>query len=144
VRDLIDAISASMVAEVPGAADWRLRKHQPLWVSTVEEPTLYIYGVRSFPGEFRTTGSREDIYEIVVEYHEPATDQEGFERSEQAEADLDGLAQSIQSWADDHQTLGASHRLDYISTDYAPNVRRQLLVRAFQVTFQARKVALYG
>jgi hypothetical protein len=145
MRAYIDEIAASIVAEVAGAAGWRLRKHQPLWTTTEDVATLYVYGARRMIGEFRTTGSREDIFEIILEYREPADDQEiSFERSEAAEAALDEKVDALVTWADNHEQLTSAHRLDYVLANYAPATRRQLPVRAFEVVLQVRDVATYG
>lgn len=141
MKDIVNAIADSIESEI--AEEWTSQRHSPIWRNPEEGPMLYIYGTRRFPGEFRTTGTREDIYEIVVEVMEPA-DQSDLVREEEAELEFQDRVDQLVTWADSHQLIAdVCHRLDYVSLSYQDDLRRELMVRYARMTLQARKNAVY-
>lgn len=155
-KDIVEAIATSIQNEVADASEWKIVLHEPIWKNPKDGAQLAIYGLTEINatqaantggGGFRTTGYHEDITEIVVEYIEPAANsQRRLQRNEEAELDLYDRATSLREWSDAHEALPTVgvHRFDWIRTSHAPTVRQELLVRFFQLTFQAREVHSYG
>lgn len=155
-KDIVNAIADSIVAEVDGADAWTILRHEPIWKNPQNGVQLAIYGnveantlltANAAGGGIRTNGYHEDSYEIVVEYIEPAArKQKRGTRDEEAELDLYDRAEEIRAWADAHQAFPDvdAHRFDWIRTSHAPTFRQELLVRFFQLTFQARKLHQYA
>lgn len=143
MKAIVEAVATSIASEVSGASGWTIQKHSPMWRNPEMGMVLYVYGTRRFPGEFRTTGTREDIYEVAVELMEPAS-QEDLEREESAELAFQDKVDALVTWADAHEILGASaYRLDYVSLSYQDDLRRELMVRYARMTLHARKTAVY-
>lgn len=144
MKDVINAIADSLESEVGTPGGWAVQRFDPVWRDPSEGKTIYVFGTRQVPGEFRTTGTREDIYEVIVEAVEPSS-AEMLTRDEDAELDFAEFAQSLTQWADDHENLPPTiHRLDYTALSYAPDVRREAAVRYCQMTLHARKNATYA
>lgn len=143
MKEIVDEIASLIDSEVSEASDWLVQKHSPIWRNPEQGKTLYIYGTRRFPGEFRTTGTREDIYEIVVELMEPAN-QEDLAREEEGELAFQSSVDLLVAWADSHQNLGdVAHRLDYVSLSYQDDLRREMMVRYARMTLHARANQVY-
>lgn len=141
MKAVVNAVADSIESEIQ--EEWTVQRHSPIWRDPNEGPMLYIYGTRRFPGEFRTTGTREDIFEIVVEVMESA-DQGDLQRDEDAELDFQDRVDQLVTWANAHQNLGNdAHRLDYISLSYQDDLRRELMVRYARLTLHARANQVY-
>lgn len=140
MNDIINAIADSLDTATTG---WTVQKFDPVWRDPSDGNMIYVFGTRQFPGEFRTTQTREDIYEVVVEAVEP-NNAEPLARDEAAELAFAEFARSLVAWADAHQDLDDIHRLDYVGLSYAPDVRREMAVRYCQMTLHARKNATYA
>lgn len=155
MKQIVDAVADSIAAEVAAAHDWLVVKHDPIWRNPGDGKVLAVYGTRrqnatttaNAGGDgFRATGFREDVYELVVTYSEPATEQTAtLQRDEEAELDLYDVADALAAWADAHQELPEVDvwRFDYMQTQYGAEVNREAAVRYCTLTFQARKVAAY-
>lgn len=143
MNDVIDLIADSIEAEVATPGSWTVQRFDPIWRNPEDGKTIYIFGVRQFPGSYRTTGTREDVYEVVVEAVEPSNT-DALTRDEDLELAFSTFAQSLVTWADGHQNLGIIHQLDYVGLSYAPDVRREAAVRYCQMTLHARKSATYA
>lgn len=142
MREIVDAIADSIEPEF---SDFKAQRHDPIWHDPAEGRQLFVFGVRMFPGDFRTTGTREDVYEVAVRIIEPiATADETLVRDEAAELEFSELATTMRAWADQHQSLEGIHRLDYVSLSFAPDVRQEAFVRYAEMTLHARKNATYG
>lgn len=142
MKDIVNAIADSIEAEVD--QDFTVQRHSPIWRNPDDGDVLYVYGTRRFPGEFRTTGTREDIFEIAVELVEPAN-QDDLTREEEAELDFQERVDALVVWTDSHQLLeGVAHRLDFISLSYQDDLRRELMVRYARITLHARKTSVYA
>lgn len=156
-KDIVQEMADSILEDVADASDWTVQLHEPIWRNPEKGTQLNIYVMTETNapaasniggGGFRTSGYHEDTCEIVVEYVEPArrSQSKKLKRDEEAELDLYDRAESLRAWADAHQTFPDVdvHRFDWISTSHAPQQRQELLVRFFQMTFQARTVHQYG
>lgn len=155
--DIVNAIADSIVAEVEGADEWDVLRCEPIWKNPKKGKQLAIYVLTEAnaalsntagTGGFRTTGYHEDAYTVGVEYIEPAASSQArqLRRDEEAELGLYDIADSFRAWADGHQALpeASVHRFDWLQTSHAPAQRQELLVRFFQVQFQARMVHQYA
>lgn len=141
MKDIVNAVADAIEADI--SETWTIQRHSPIWRDPNEGPMLYIYGTRRFPGEFRTTATREDIFEVVVELMEAAS-QGDLNRDEAAELAFQDRVDQLVTWADANQNLGDDvHRLDYISLSYQDDLRRELMVRYARLTLHARKNAVY-
>lgn len=145
MKAVVDAVAESIVAEVTNASLWTVNKFSPVWRNPLEGETLHVYATTVVPGTFRTTGSVEDIGEIVVEYAEPV-ESDVLTRDETAELAAYDVADSLRSWSRDHQAFGSIgvHAFDFVRLDYASGVNREAFVRYCRVTFQARVTQTYG
>jgi hypothetical protein len=145
VKDVVDAVADSIVAEVANASAWNVNRFAPVWRNPVEGESLYVYATTVRPGTFRTTGSAEDTAEVVVEYAEPVYS-DVLTRDETAELAAYDVADSIKAWSRDHQAFGAVgvHAFDLVRLDYASGVNREAFVRYCRLTFEARVVQSYG
>lgn len=142
IKDLVDAESFS--------DGWTFRKHNPVWRNPSTGKVLAIYGTRRGRGEFRVTGSEENVYEIIIEYTEGASTQtQNLERDEAAELAVCDVLDRLVTWVFAHQTLSLQslpevHRFDWVETRYPDGVRREASVRYGQVIVQARRNQAYG
>lgn len=145
MKDVVDAVADSIVAEVTGASTWTVKRTSPIWRNPQEGEVLHVYATTITPGTFRTTGSVEDIAEIVVEYSE-AVESDVLTRDEAAELEAYDIADAIRTWSRNHQLFPAVgvHAFDLTRLDYAPGVVREAFVRYCRLTFQARVVQSYG
>lgn len=142
MKDVVEAIASSIEESF---TDFKAVRNDPIWHDSMEGRQLFVFGVRMFPGEFRTTATREDVYEVAVRLVEPiASQDETLVRDEQAELDFADLATQMRQWADAHETLEGIHRLDYVGLSFAPDVRQEAFVRYAEMTLHARKNATYG
>lgn len=144
MKDVVNAIADSLETEVATPNGWTVQRFDPIWRNPEDGPMLYVYGTRMVPGDFRTTGTREDIYEVVVSYMEATGTSDALTRDETAELDFADKVTSLREWADEHQTLTGIHRLDYVGISFAPDVRREAAVRYCEMTLHARRVATYA
>lgn len=145
MRDVVDEVASSIVAEVAGAGGWTVKKYAPVWRNPVEGEVLYVYATTLRTGTFRTTGSVEDVAEIVVEFAEPVTS-DVLTRDETGELAAYDVADSIRTWSRSHQLFGSIgvHAFDLVRLDYASGVSREAFVRYCRLTFEARVVQSYG
>lgn len=137
----MNAIADSIEAEVN--EEFVVQRHSPLWRNPDDGAMLYIYGTRRFPGDYRLTGYREDVYEVAVELVEPAS-QDDLRREESEELDFQERVDALVSWTDSHQTLAPAHRLDFVSLSYQDDLRRELMVRYARITLHARRDEEYA
>lgn len=148
MKAVVDAVAASIFAEVTGANTWTFQKSDPVWRNPAKGKVLNVYATTVRPGEFRTTGSVEDVGEIIVEYTEAAPNQlPTLSRDEAAERAAYDTADLIRTWARNHQTFATTppvHRFDLIRVDYAPGVVREGMVRYCRLTFEAAVQSQYG
>ena len=145
MKAVINTVATSIQTEVVASiGSPTIKKYDRIWRNPTDGKVLSIYGGREFPGEFRTTGNREDIFEVILEYCEPS-DAQVLDKVEASELALYDVASALKEWADNHQTLTGIHRFDWVGTDHSPIMRGQeLLTRFFQMRFQARGVEAYG
>lgn len=146
MKDIIDTVVTSILAAFPASTDWEVCKYDPIWKDERRGPQLYVYGQRRRPGEYRTTQTREDIYELVIEYVEPAVEQtQSYTRNEANELAMIEFADDLVAWADGHQLWagGTAHRFDWIATEYPADVRRELGVRFFRLRLEGRRNSEY-
>lgn len=145
MRDVVDAVADSIIAEVTDASTWTVNRFAPVWRNPLDGETLYVYATTIRPGTFRTTGSVEDVAEIVVEYGEPV-ESDVLTRDETAELAAYDVADSIRTWSRNHQLFGSIgvHAFDLVRLDYASGVNREAFVRYCRLTFEARVVQSYG
>ncbi len=148
MRAIVDAVAASIVSEVSGAGTWTVEKFDPIWRNPGKGKTLSVYGPYLMAGDFRTTGSVEDLNQIIVEYTESAGTSavETLTRNAAAELAAYDQADALRAWAQNHQAFPAAgvHRFDLNRVDFHPGVPRQGLVRYCRLTFEAATVAEYG
>lgn len=138
MKQLVDAVATSIVAEVAGAGTWTVEKFDPLWRNPKKGKVLNIYSGRTSPGGARWTGSQEDLVEVIVEYAESSGNQPAtLKRDQAAELAAEDVADSLRDWALAHEEgFSPAYRMDWIGTEYVPQVRRELFVRYCRVTFQ--------
>ena len=141
MKQIVEAIASSIATEIPTIG--KIQRHSPIWRDPGEGPMLYVYGTRRSVGSYRTTGYREDQYEIAVELMEQAN-QEDLKRDQTAELAFQDKADSLVAWADKHQQLAPAHRLDFASLSYQDDLRRELFVRYARVTLLAYMNAVYS
>jgi hypothetical protein len=145
-KAVVDELARLIENEVPDSTTWTVVRNDPMIRNPKDGPVLSIFTARRFPGEVRTNGYREDVYEIIFDYSEPAGDQAAtLVRDEQAEVDLYDVEASLVDFLDNHQLLpDISHRLDFVATDHAAAVRREAFVRYFQIRVHARVISEYA
>src|SRR5687767_5099834 len=104
MRDIVDAVAASIVAEVAGADSWTVEKFDPVWRNPAKGEVLSVYGTYLLVGaEVRSNGLIDDVHQIVVEYTESAGDQvERLSRDAAAEIAAYEQASALRDWAKDH------------------------------------------
>ena len=141
MKAIVNAVADSIEAEIPTIGT--VQRHSPIWRDPDKGPMTYIYGTRRVIGSYRTTGFREDQYEIVVELMEKA-DQADLTRDQAEELAFQDKADSVVAWADTHQELAPAHRLDFVSLSYQDDVRREHFVRYARVTLLAFMNAVYS
>jgi hypothetical protein len=76
--------------------------------------------------------------EIVVEYAEPAAgNARTLSHDETGEYAANAEALKIRQWALAHENgFAGSHRMDWLRTDYTPQVQRELFTRYCRLTFE--------
>lgn len=140
MKELVEAVADSIVKEVDGADAWVVHKFDPLWRKTKDGQVLNVYPGRALPGPplWSEGAGLVDVYEIVVEYGEPAPQQKTkLERDEEAELEADAIADSLRRWGLQHpRGFAPAWRMEWVGTDYVPNVRRLLLFRYCRLTFR--------
>ena len=140
MNELIDAIAESIEAEVDGAAQWTFKKYDVMWRNPKKGKTINIYHGGDRAGTARWTGSTVDIVEIVVEYAEPAPEQaKKLDHDEGGEYNANAEALKLREWALSHEAgfpAVGTHKMDWLRTDYTPNVNRELFVRYCRLTFE--------
>lgn len=147
IRSLVERVATSIAAEVTGATTWTIERFDPMARLPDKGKVLSVYATRTLPGDFETTGSVEDVHEIVVEYTEPAGDQaDTLQRDEAGELAAYDTAASLRAWALNHPAFGdiGIHRFNLTGIDYMPAVRREAFVRYCRLTFNGRSVSSYG
>lgn len=145
-RDLIDAVSDSIVSEVDEADQWMVEKFDPMWRNPKKGKVLNVYVASTRPGTARWTGGQEDIIDVTVEYGEPAPEQvRNLDRDEEAELAATDIAASLRTWALAHEAgFSPAWKMDWAGTDFTPNVRRELFVRYCRLTFRFTLTVEYG
>jgi hypothetical protein len=145
VNALLDAVAASIVAEVTDAATWTLEKKDPMWRNPKKGKVLNIFLGREIPGVPRWTGGTMDLVEVVVEYAEPAPENVRGTHDQTGEYAANSVARSIREWGLAHEAgFAHAHKMDWAGTDYTPLVRRELFVRYCRVTFLFEVQVTYG
>lgn len=146
MNDLIDAIADSIEAEVDGASAWTFERKDPMWRNPKKGKVVNIFHGGDRRGDARWTGGTLDIVEIVVEYAEPAPENaRQLDHDEDGEYAANAEALKLREWALAHEGgfVGITHRLDWLRTDYTPNVRRELFTRYCRLTFECEVVRSY-
>lgn len=135
MKALIEAVAASIQAEVAGAGAWKLQKSDPLWRNPKGGKMLNIWPLPARQGRPRWTKHDNDIVQIVVEYAEPSKqDPNQLKRVEAAELAAEDIADSIRNWALAHTAgFAPAWKMEWVRTDYTPNVRREFFVRYCRV-----------
>lgn len=142
---LLDAVADSIVSEVSTASDWTVEKKDPMWRDPKKGKVLNVFLGREIPGTPRWTGGTMDLVEIVVEYAEPAPENLQLTHSETDEYAANDVARSLREWALAHEAgFDPAHKMDWVGTDYTPQVSRELFVRYCRVTFQFEVAVSYG
>lgn len=143
---LIDAVATSIVDEVSGAHDWTVEKKDVMWRNPKKGKVLNVYPGPERPGEPRWTGGTNDVVEIIVEYAEPAPENvQNLEHDETGEYAANAEARKIREWALAHpEGFSPAHKLDWIGTEYTPQVERELFVRYCRVRFEAVVEVVYS
>lgn len=138
MNSLIDAMAASIAAQVSNASTWTIEKNSPMWRNPRKGKVLSVYQGRELPGNPRWTGGQIDIVEIVCEYAEPAPEQSrDLSHSQTGEYAANDVARDLREWALAHEEgFSPAHKMDWVGTDYTPQVARELFVRYCRVTFQ--------
>lgn len=146
MNDLIDAVAESIVDEVDGATLWTVKKFDPMWRNPKAGKVLNIFHGGDRRGDARWTGGTIDIVEIVVEYAEPAPENvRKTDHDEEGEYNANAEALKLREWALAHEGgfAGITHKLDWLRTDYTPNVRRELFTRYCRLTFECEVTRSY-
>lgn len=143
---LLDAVAASIVAEVDGADDWTVEKKDPMWRNPKKGQVLNVFLGRELPGALRWNTAMMDLVEVVVEYAEPAPENaRNLSHDETGEYAANSVARDLREWALAHEGgFSPAHKMDWVGTDYTPQVRRELFVRYCRVTLQFEVVASYA
>jgi hypothetical protein len=146
VNKLIDAVAASIQAEVAGAGDWKLQRHDPLWRNPKAGKILNIFLGPEYPGEPRWTGGASDVVEVIVEYGEPSQQKVNkLQRVESGEYAANAEARKIREWALNHPDgFERAWKMDWARTDYASEVPREFFVRYARVTLRFEVEVTYG
>lgn len=135
---LMDAMATSIASEVTGANAWTIEKKDPMWRSPHAGKVLNIYLGRETPGTPRWTGGTVDLVEIVVEYAEPAPENaRNLSHDQTGEYAANAEARKIREWGLAHpEGFSPAWRMDWVGTEYTPQVGRELFVRFCRVTFE--------
>lgn len=145
---LLDAIADSIEAEVEGAPQWTFEKNDPMWRNPKKGKVLNVFHGGDRAGNARWTGGTIDIVEIVVEYAEPAPENvRKLEHDQEGEYNANAEALKLRQWALAHEAgfpAAGTHKMDWLRTDYTPNVRRELFTRYCRLTFECEVVRSYA
>lgn len=142
---LLDAVSASIVAEVTDAGTWTLEKKDPMWRNPKKGKVLNVFLGRELPGNARWTRSSNDITDVIVEYAEPAPEQaRNLSHDQTGEYAANDVAQRLRDWALAHEEgFPPAWKMDWAGTEYTPQVARELFVRYCRVTFRFEVVKTF-
>lgn len=137
MNTLLTAVADSLETEVADP-DWTVERVDPIWRNPGKGKVLNVYLGRELPGDPQWTGGTMDVVEIVVEYAEPAPENaRNLAHDELGEYAANAEARRIREWALKHQNgFAPAWKMDWVGTDYTPQVRRELFVRYARVTFQ--------
>lgn len=131
MKDLVNAIADSLETELDLGT---IQRHSPMWRNPEDGPMVYVFWINDSVGSYRTTGSREDQIQVIVEVVEPAEQLE-LQREEEAELEFADKLLSLRTWAFDHQSFpDVCHRFDLINLSSPDDVRRELMVRYGRAT----------
>lgn len=145
MKNIVNAIADSLQTEVATPSGWTIQRFDPIWRNPEEGPMLYVFTTGEAPGGFRTTGTRQDICEVIVELVEATGSTDALTRDATAELNFLDKAKSLKTWADSHQSLPPNiDQLDYIRLATPADVRREAAVRYAQLTIHARETAVYA
>ena len=149
-RAVVEAVAASIEAEVPEAGQWQIEKYDAVWRNPDKGRLLSVYAPRTYkatdvPGGARWTGGYEKMVEVTVEYSEPAGEIPGqLDRDEEAELMAYDVADLLEDWATKHQILNKSdgtplcNRFDHLGTDFVPAQNREAFSRYCRLSFAGR------
>lgn len=140
---LIDAVADSIAAEVQGAHDWTIERKDVMWRNPKKGKVLNVYLGAENAGTARWAGATTDIVEIIVEYAEPAPENaRNLSHDEEGEYAANAEARKIREWALAHPSgFAPAWKMDFVRTDYTPQVRRELFVRYCRVTFRCEVIS---
>lgn len=143
---LIDAVADSIADEVAGADDWLIEKKDPMWRNSRKGKVLNVYLGPEVAGTPRWTGGTVDLVEIIVEYAEPAPENaRNLSHDEEGEYAANAEARKIREWGLSHQAgFAPAWKMDYVNTEYTPQVPRELFVRYCRVTFRFEIVSEFA
>lgn len=131
MKELVEAVADSIEAELDLGT---VQRHSPIWRDPAGGPMVYVFWTNESIGSYRTTGSREDLIELVIEVVEPV-DQSDLQRDEEAELEFSDKLKALRQWAFAHQAFpGVAHGFNLVGLSSPDDVRRELMVRYGRAT----------